>query len=375
MAALSTTPVIPLQGSKPGHRLGPRPIPAVLAVIAVLLLGVPPAAYSQTQPARTPLFADSTPLALTIEGPFRTLSRERRERNELAGLVKYQSDDGTEVTLDVQIRTRGNSRMDICTYPPLRLNFRRRQVEGTVFAGQDRIKLVTLCKNTGSYRDYLALEYEIYRMYNALTDVSYRVRWADIEYVTTDGRGSTSQNMPGFFIEEDAHAAARTGMETWEVERLNLGTIEPGAMALVSLFHFFIGNTDWSGTSGPPGDRCCHNGDVLRKSTGQARLLPYDFDQAGLIDTEYATPPAMLPIQSVRQRLYRGYCRFNDELDAAAEKFIAARGAIETIIAEARVRENVRNRVRRYVDEFFEIINDPNERLERIDLACRGQTP
>ena len=375
MVALRTTPVNTLKGSGSCPALGPRLATAVLAIIALPLLGLPQAVYGQTEPNPTPLFAEATPLALTIEGPFRTLSRERRERNELEGLVRYQGGDGTVVPLDVQIRTRGNSRMDICTYPPLRLNFRRRQVEGTVFEGQDRIKLVTLCKDTGSYRDYLALEYEIYRIYNALSDVSYRVRWADIEYVRTDGRRRTSESMPGFLIEEDTQVAARTGFETWEVERLDLGAIEPSAMALVSLFHFFIGNTDWSGSSGPPGDRCCHNGDVLRTPTGQAVLIPYDFDQAGLINTDYAAPAEPLPIRSVRQRLFRGYCRFNNGLDAAVERFNSARAEIETIIAEAQIRGNVRSRVQRYAEEFYEIINDPDERLEQIDLACRGQTP
>jgi len=375
MAALRITPVIPPRGSKAGPVLGPRLATAVLAIIALTLLGLSQAVYGQTEPGPTPLFAEATPLALTIEGPFRTLSRERRERNELEGLVRYQGGDGTDVTLDVQIRTRGNSRMDICTYPPLRLNFRRRQVEGTVFAGQDRIKLVTLCKDTGSYRDYLALEYEIYRIYNALSDVSYRVRWADIEYVRTDGRRRTSESMPGFLIEEDTEVAARTGLETWEVERLDLGAIEPSAMALVSLFHFFIGNTDWSGTSGPSGDRCCHNGDVLRTATGHAVLIPYDFDQAGLINTEYAKPAAALPIRSVRQRLYRGYCRFNDGLGEAVERFNSARAEIETIFTEAQIRGGERRRAQRFIEEFYEIINDPDERLEQIDLACRGQTP
>ncbi|NNC66196.1 MAG: hypothetical protein HKN84_15540 [Gammaproteobacteria bacterium] len=375
MTALHPTPVTPLQGNSAGTVLGSSPAAAALAIIALPLLGFPQTVSSQTEPAHTPLFADETPLALTIEGPFRTLSRERRERNELEGLVRYKDSDGTEVTLDVQIRTRGNSRMDICTYPPLRLNFRRRQVEGTVFAGQDRIKLVTLCKDTDSYRDYLAFEYEIYRIYNALSDISYRVRWADIEYVRTDGRRRTSEHRPGFLIEEDTEAAARTGLETWDVERVDLRTLEPRTMALLGLFHFFIGNTDWAGTSGRPGDRCCHNGDVLRTPTGQAVLIPYDFDQAGLINTEYAKPAASLPIRSVRQRLYRGYCRFNNGLDAAVERFNSTRAEIESIVAEAQVSANMRRRAQRYVEAFYELIDDPDERLEQIDLACRGQTP
>lgn len=375
MAALRTTPVNTLKGSGSCPALGPRLVTAMLAIIALPLLGLPQAVYGQTEPGPTPLFAEATPLALTIEGPFRTLSRERRERNELEGLVRYQGGDGTEVTLDVQIRTRGNSRMDICTYPPLRLNFRRRQVEGTVFAGQDRIKLVTLCKDTGSYRNYLALEYEIYRIYNALSDISYRVRWADIEYVRTDGRSRTSESMPGFLIEEDTEVAGRTGLEAWEVERLDLGILEPSTTALLSLFHFMIGNTDWSGTSGQPGDRCCHNGDVLRTANGQAVLIPYDFDQAGLINAEYAAPADSLPIRSVRQRLYRGYCRFNGALDTAVERFNSTRAEIETMLADARTRGNAKNRAQRYVESFYEIINDPDERLEEIDLACRGRTP
>ncbi len=372
MAALHSTPVTPLRGCRTGPALGPRLASTAPAVIAFMLFGLPQAVFSQVQQAHTPLFAEATPLALTIEGPFRTLSRERRERDELEGIVRYQNDDGTEVTLDVQIRTRGNSRMDICTYPPLRLNFRRRQVEGSVFAGQDRIKLVTLCKDNNSYRDYLALEYEIYRIYNTLSDVSYRVRWADIEYVRTDGRRRTSEHMPGFLIEEDSEAAARTGHETWQIERLELDTIEPNAMALLSLFHFFIGNTDWSGTSGPPGDRCCHNGDVLRTPAEQAVLIPYDFDQAGLINTDYSAPAAALPIRTVRERLFRGYCQFGDGLDAAVEKFNSARVDIETIVAEAQIRERARNRAQSYVEEFYEIINDPDERLAQIDGACRG---
>jgi len=372
MAAQHFVPVDAPRGNTADTFLGPRLAIAALVVVALALLGTPPTAYGQADQDATPLFAGSAPLALTIEGPFRTLSRERRERNELEGLVRIQTDNGSEVTLDVQIRTRGNSRMDICTYPPLRLNFRRRQVEETVFAGQDRIKLVTLCKDTAAYRDYLNLEYEIYRIYNALSDVSYRVRWVDVEYVRTDGRRQSSEQMPGFLIEEDTEVAGRTGLETWEVERLDLDTVEPSAMALVSLFHFFIGNTDWAGLSGPPGDRCCHNGDLLRTAAGLAVLIPYDFDQAGLINTDYAAPAESLGIRSVRQRLFRGYCQFGDGLDAAAARFNTARAQIETIIAEAQIRGNRQNRAQDYVEEFYEIINDQNERLEQIDSVCRG---
>ena len=36
--------------------------------------------------------------------------------------------------------------------------------------------------------------------------------------------------------------------------------------------------------------------------------MPYDFDYSGLVDAPYAVEPEGIPIGSVRQRLYRGYC-------------------------------------------------------------------
>jgi hypothetical protein len=338
---------------------------------ALLVLSFPLAAFGQTATAPSPLFEDDQPLRLTLEGPFRTLSRDRYERPELDGMLRYESDDGSIVTLDVQIRPRGNSRTDICAYPPLRLNLRRRQVEGTLFAGQNQLKLVTLCKNLAAYRDYLALEYELYRVFSLLSTVSYRVRWAEIDYVEAESRRSSSRTMPGFLIETDTAVAARNGMEVWSVERFDIATLDPESTALLSLFQFMIGNTDWSPITGPPGDRCCHNADSLRNSLGQAVLAPYDFDQSGLIDADYSAPAEGLPIRSVRQRLYRGYCTLNSSLDGAIARLIAARGNIDALFAAADLRGGARSRALRYLEESYAIISDPEQRNQAIDSACR----
>ncbi|MBT6208695.1 MAG: hypothetical protein HOI35_01565 [Woeseia sp.] len=53
-----------------------------------------------------------------------------------------------------------------------------------------------------------------------------------------------------------------------------------------------IANTDFSVKKGPSGEGCCHNGRVLA-TLGEQRawiILPYDFDQAGIINTDYALP-------------------------------------------------------------------------------------
>ena len=340
-------------------------------LLITLLAAAPITALGQDG-SGLPLFADDARLSLRIEAPMRSLSRDRRDREELEGTLTYTDATGSEVTLDLQLRTRGNSRMDICTFPPLRLNLRRRQVEGTLFAGQNQLKLVTLCKDQTAYRDYLALEYSLYSVFALLTDRSYRVRWVDIDYVDTDRRRPDVETRSGFLIEEDTELAARTGMEVWRADTLDLAILDPAQTSRLALFHYLVGNTDWAATTGPPGERCCHNGDLFRDSAGRAVVVPYDFDQSGLIDADYATPADNLPIRSVSQRLFRGYCAHNDGIDGVIRQLTDARSDIEAVFESADIRERTRERVLRYIDDFYEILADPDERAERINGACRG---
>jgi hypothetical protein len=303
-----------------------------IGLVSVILLLVGVGASNAQDPVDRPLFTDDSTLELTIEGPIRQLRRDGAERPERDGLVRYLDAEGQEVVLDVAIRVRGRP-----------------------------------------YRDYIAQEYQIYRAYNALTDRSFRVRWANIEYVDTERR-RRSFSEPAFLIEEDWEVAERLGMETLEVESLTASELDPRATALVSLFQFMIGNTDWSGTSARPGDDCCHNGKVLgapNSSVGRV-LLPYDFDYAGLISTEYAQPNEGLSISSVRERLYRGYCATNAELAWAVTRMNEQRDRVQEAFDADPATTGFRRRALRYLNESYEIINDAELRASQIIEACRG---
>jgi len=340
--------------------------------VVLVSLVIPAVGLSQETSPSLPLFADDTPLGLRIEAPLRTLSRNRRDRDELDGTLTYTDSAGREVVLDLQLRTRGNSRMDICAYPPLRLNLRRGQVEGTLFAGQNQLKLVTLCKDQTAYRDYLTLEYTLYRLFALLSDRAYRVRWVDIAYVDTDRKQRDPDTRSGFLIEEDTELADRTGLTIWRADTIDPAVLDPEQTSRVALFHFLVGNTDWSAVTGSPGERCCHNGDLFRDVTGRAVVVPYDFDQSGLIDADYASPADGLPIRSVTQRLFRGYCIHNDFVDAVIREITSRRDEIEMLFVDAEIQARTRARVLGYIESFFEIVDDPQERAERITGACRG---
>ena len=105
--------------------------------------------------------------------------------------------DGTELPLKVS--PRGKSRRKQCDFPPLRLDFKKKATDGSIFAGQNKLKLVTHCSRRLARGGYLAAEMLAYRLFNTLTDASFRVRAVQIDYVDTDKEHSES--WPGFVIE------------------------------------------------------------------------------------------------------------------------------------------------------------------------------
>ncbi len=326
---------------------------------------------AQSPAGDLPLFSSDTTLELTLEAPLRTLARNTRSRNKHDGIVSLANAAGESVTLDVALRVRGNSRLNECDFPPLRLDFKRSQVAGTVFEGQNRLKLVTLCKRNDRYRDYLALEHDVYRLFNELTDRSFRVRRANVQYVSTDVRGNSSFTEAAFFIEEDWEVAARHGFEVIEAERLSLAELNPAHTTLLSLFQFAIGNTDWSVIRGPGEDICCHNGKVIGEPEQPAFVIPYDFDQSGLIDTDYSSPSDILPIRRVTQRYYRGFCEFNAEIAPVRAQMLAQRSALESVLHDSAASSGAAEKALGYLRESLDILENDEELDAQILQRCR----
>ena len=63
-------------------------------------------------------------------------------------VLTYTDAAGEQVRLELKVRTRGRYRRQrgTCSFPPLRLNFVTKQAKRTVFAKQDKLKLVTHCR-------------------------------------------------------------------------------------------------------------------------------------------------------------------------------------------------------------------------------------
>lgn len=283
-----------------------------------LALAAPAAAQ-----APEPLFAANDPIHIRIQAPLSNLTRNRESPASISGTLTDPSGQPLPVNLQLRGITRRTS--EICDFPPLRVDFAGPPPAASLFAHQKRLKLVTHCRNSASFQQYVLLEYAAYRMFNLLSPKSFRVRLANIDYVGTDGRPIASR--AGFFIEDLGDVARRNGTkESHAPSRIPVEDLNAGDAARYALFQHMIANHDWSMRAGPAGDDCCHNAKLIGPlAPGMTVPIPYDFDFSGFVDPPYATPPDELHLSSVRQRFYRGYCAHNAEVMAAARQFRDAR--------------------------------------------------
>lgn len=346
-----------------------------------LLASVIVAAASVSAPAvaQTPLFSDNGEIQILVEAPLNTLIRASdRSTDPYPAVATVTRPDAAAERFDIELSARGFSRRTggLCSFPPLRMRFSG--TRGTFMQGQNRLKLVTRCRPGGSYEQLTVLEYTAYRLYNEITPLSYRVRPALVTYRDTDGR-RREESQFNFLIEDlDDTARRNNRLVALDVQSnaVTSAQLDARQAATYSLFQFMIGNLDFDMVSGPAGQECCHNSKLMA-ATAESREnvipIPYDFDYSGFVDAPYAIPPASLNVRNVRNRLYRGLCRHNDQLPDVIAHFQSRRAAVMAVIeGEARLSGASRNSARSYIESFYELIGDPARVQRQIVERCRG---
>ena len=302
-----------------------------------------------------PLFSGHELLNIGLRADFDVLLDDvGDDRVEHNGFLDYYDGNDTLV-FQVKIKTRGNFRRDEdnCTFPPLRINFKKKQVVGTIFEGMDKIKLVTHCRpNSKAYRQNVLSEYLAYRVFNILTDTSFRVRAANINYIDTPS-GKKTQESYTFFIEPDDVLAERIGGHEIKQKYLMQDSTRYEHISRLAVFQYFIGNTDWAVST-------LHNIKLFVTDTLQPPYaIPYDFDWSGLVNAFYAQPQPRFELKSVTDRLFRGFCRSREELGIEFDYFKSKKAEIYQLgenleLLTKRQRKDILN----YFDDFYEIIEN-----------------
>jgi hypothetical protein len=334
-----------------------------------LALAITPPSQAATE---KPLFESSDEMHIAIQAPLWSLIKDRSNRTSIPGTLTDPNGQSLPISLALRGITRRTS--EICDFPPLRVNFTAPPPPNSPFAGQKKLKLVTHCKNSASFQQYVLLEYAAYRMYNLLTPRSFRVRLASIDY--RDATGHPIASNLGYFIEDLSDVAHRNGLKvTHAPARIPTTYLSSPDAARYALFEDMIGNHDWSMRAGPAGSDCCHNAELIGVA-GPGTTIPiaYDFDFSGFVNTPYATPPAELDISDVRQRFYRGYCMHNKDVVAAAAQMRSAEPQILGVLSQVPgLDAHSQQRGASYLQGFFvEIGNDSTFNSRILNHCVRG---
>jgi hypothetical protein len=327
--------------------------------LLVLLVVVSPASASS-------LFDDDAVLEVKLSGPLSSLLKEKDGSRELPFLLRA---NGIEHL--VKVRLRGKSRRVVCSFPPLRINFATGDTAQSVFENQDKLKLVTQCQKRRSSQLDVLQEYAAYRIFNLLSEISYKVRLLHITYTDTEGRPEKNTfDHYGFLIESSSELADRVGGQPVQETGLSIDSLDSKHAATVFVFEYLIGNTDWSLVRAEVDDRCCHNGDLL--DIGSARYyVPYDFDRSGLVNARYAKPDLDLRISRVTQRLYRGYCISTDALKNALGTVKARKADILGVISQLPVLSQKEIKATmKYLERFFDQASDEDKIVKLFERKC-----
>lgn len=333
----------------------------ILAAYTPLLAQAP--ADSTADSALAPVFREHGVVPVTIVTDLRALLRDRKGEPEWQPAV-LRFGGGSEVdSLEAEVRTRGNYRRTNCRFPPLRIDIPRKRAERTPLRGLNKFKLVVHCENSDAYEQYVVQEYLIYRVYNLLTPFSQRARLLRVTYVDS-ASPSDSVTRHAILLEEDDDVARRTGTVLIEAVGAGPNDLESYHSALVGVFQYLIGNTDWSITG-------LHNVKLFQ-SVAATYPMAYDFDFSGAVGARYATVDPSLPIRTVRQRLFRGYCTVEDRWQDVYALFRAQRDSIASLYTNAPALDrSARERALEYIGEFFELLDDPKRAHRSLGGSCR----
>lgn len=319
------------------------------------------------KPAKpAPFYESTTPFELTLTMNIEAVKKERDKTKATwhTASVSY-TDSGKTVTIPARVRTRGISRLRICTLiPPLWVDFASDDVKKSAFARINRFKLVSPCKPQPNFEKYIVEEYNLYRVHDALMPMGHMTRLIKLTVVDSASKKPDFTRY-AFALEYVDQMAARLGAKNMAIQGAVASDVDPRQAAMVGLFQFMIGNTDFS-------IYALHNIELLMQN-GMMYPVDYDYDQAGVIAPPYSVPDPQLHITSVKERLYRGYCFPPDTVTKVIADIVSKKAAIMALYTDdiGKLMGGGANDSMRWFDDVFNDLSNPRFVKNDILARCR----
>ena len=281
---------------------------------------------------------------------------DRKNQEKHDAIFSYQDQLGQLQTWNIKVEQRGRFRRMKCeNLPPIKLNFKKRDLAEAGLIEFDDMKLVTHCVNDPkAAKELLVKEYLAYKIYNKITNLSFRVQFVKINY--KDVLSGDVETQYGILIEDSAQLRDRINADKDEkAYNLSPDKYNTKQIKVVALFNYMIGNSDWSMQE-------MRNVKVLIKG-GKRILVPFDFDFSGLVDAPYVKLKPEHKLTSSKDRIFLGFREDASDLKSARRYFKHKREVIiKTINDCTLLSKGNKKELIRYINSFYdenEYINLP----------------
>jgi hypothetical protein len=305
------------------------------------------------------LFDSGSSLKIGLTISTREMRNTKNDTVRIVHMLYYQDDMGRSDSIKVSIRSRGNFRLQNCYFPPLWVYIKKKDAKGSLFEGQNKLKLVLPCSNNVNGNNLILKEFLCYKMYEVVSQFAFLTRLVDVDMSERSGQKYKKSALKGFFLEDPDQFAKRLN-----AKRLNRVTIAPAALndtiaSEFELFQFMISNTDWSVMHQ-------HNSKLFVQDQKKFISIPYDFDMSGMVNAHYAVVSEVNGeklAKDVTERIFRGYCHppgivqyVRQEFLRKKHQLLAVPDQLNGMLADKEIK-----RMKNYLNVFFDIIN--NDRL------------
>jgi len=260
-------------------------------------------------------FTDERILHIKITTDVKNLLAEKKSLKDVDAFISCTFPDSTVIGESIRLKQRGHFRRDNCYLSSLMLLFNSNPTNK--LAPLKSVKMVGGCGKTGTEEQYLLKEFLAYKMYNLLTDFSFRVRLIHVTYIDSKNRVK-SFSQCAFLMEDIDDVAKRNKHQQKKLISYSPAGTHRYQTTLMCIFQYMIGNTDWSIPN-------YHNIKLVvpRKDTTSIPLpIAYDFDMTGLVNPHYAGTSPLFDIEKVTDRLYRGFPVSFEEVQTVVDLFL-----------------------------------------------------
>jgi len=287
-------------------------------------------------------------LEVDLEMDLAAIFSNRKNSEKHKAIFSYKNKKGVARTWNIKVALRGKFRRTKCeNLPPIKLYFSKKELKKAGLAKFDDLNDFELAKRL------LVKEYLAYKMYNHLTEASFRVQFLKINY--KDSVSGTVVSQFAFVIEDLGELRSRVGAKSKKEMALvaPCEKYEDAQRRLVLYFNYMIGNVDWS-------IEALRNVKILLKDE-RCFLVPYDFDFATLVDAPYAINYDKNKLIVPRKRVFQGTVEDAENLLPTLLLFLATKNRfLKTIRRTRLIKGKERRALLRYIESFYEKIEEIN---------------